>query len=248
MTGGADLEKYYRHWLSWYPKSFRREHEAEMLGVLMASARPGQCRPEPAECFDLVRSAVLLRLRPQVSRSDRSAFAAVRVMYLGAVVEVAVIVTILATLGDVRDSVLVGDPGYTRAQWHTEVVGAFEPLVVVAALGVGFWLWMAWANGRGHRWARVLFGLFFCQTTYGLVTGLAGGSAVYARSDLAAGIALWLVGLAAVALLVRIELRMKFTTSGRAATGSRRSPRAPSCGPGLELEGSTDVYDHDPTT
>jgi hypothetical protein len=168
-------------------------------------------------------------------------------MCLGAVVEVAVIVNILVTLGDVKNSVLVRDPGYTRAQWHYEVAGAFEPLVVVAALGVGFWLWMAWANGRGHRWARVLFGLFFCQTTYSLGHGLAGGSAVYARSDVAAGIALWLVELAAVALLVRIEFRRKIATSGRAAFGSRRSPRAASRGPGYAPERSTDVYDHDPT-
>ena len=36
MTNTADLEHGYRRWLRWYPKSFRREHEAEILAVLLA--------------------------------------------------------------------------------------------------------------------------------------------------------------------------------------------------------------------
>ena len=35
MTAAGDLECGYRRWLRWYPRSFRREHEAEILGVLM---------------------------------------------------------------------------------------------------------------------------------------------------------------------------------------------------------------------
>jgi hypothetical protein len=53
MTEIADLERGYRRWLRWYPASFRREYEAEMLGVLMAHARAGQQRPEPMECLDV---------------------------------------------------------------------------------------------------------------------------------------------------------------------------------------------------
>jgi hypothetical protein len=223
VTGAPDLERGYRRWLRWYPKSFRREHEAEMLGVLMAAARSGQRRPEPSECLDLVRGALSLRMRPRVSRSDRSAFAAVRLMYFGAVVELVVLLTILATLSDVRDAILVRQPGYTSAQWHSEVASALKPLMVGAALGVGFWLWMAWANSRGHRWARVLFGLFFCQTTYSLAHGLAGGSAIYARADLVAGTALWIVELVAVALVLRIELHRRITDGGAMGdSGGRR--------------------------
>ena len=33
MTDTADLERRYRHWLRWYPAWFRREHEAEILGM-----------------------------------------------------------------------------------------------------------------------------------------------------------------------------------------------------------------------
>jgi len=207
VTASADLERRYRRWLRWYPKSFRHDHEEEMLGVLMAGGRADQCRPELTECMALMASALGVRLRPRVPRSDRYAFAMVRLMYLGAVVELAVIVTILATLGEVKASIVASDPGFTQAQWHSEVTGTFEPLVVVAGLAVGFWLWMAWANGRGLRWARVVFAMFFCGNTYSLLRGLAGGSALYARTDLAAGGVLWLVELAVVALVLRIELR-----------------------------------------
>lgn len=207
MTASADLERRYRRWLRWYPKSFRHDHEEEILGVLMAGGRADQGRPELTECMALMASALGVRLRPRVPRSDRYAFAMVRLIYVGAVVELAVIVTILASLGEVKASVVASDPGFTQAQWHSEVTGTFEPLVVVAGVAVGFWLWMAWANGRRHRWARVVFAMFFCGNTYSLLRGLAGGSALYARTDLAAGGVLWLVELAVVALVLRIELR-----------------------------------------
>jgi len=206
MTDAAALERAYRRWLRWYPPSFRREHEAEMLGVLLAGAREGQRRPELMECLDLLRSALWMRLRPRVPRSDRSVVKAVKLMYLGAVVELAAALTIVATIGDVRSNVVQRNPGLTAGQWHAVVAGQLEPTAVAAGLAVGFWLWMAWSIGRGQRWARIAFALFFALNTWGLVTGLAGGSAVYARPDVAVGIALWLVELAAVALLVPMKM------------------------------------------
>jgi hypothetical protein len=137
VTEIAGLERRYRRWLRWYPKSFRDEHEEEMLGVLMAGGRADQRRPEPMECLDLVRSALGVRLHPRVPRSDRSAFVAVRLMYLGAVVELAVALTIVATLGEVKARILAKDPGFTQAQWHAEVTGTLEPLVVATVLAVG---------------------------------------------------------------------------------------------------------------
>jgi hypothetical protein len=206
MSEATELERGYRRWLRWYPKSFRREHEAEILGVLMAGACQGQRRPQPIECLDLISSAVGMRLRARVPRSDRSAFTAVRLMYVGALVELATAIVIVATTGDVRSAIIERNPTYTRAQWHAEVVGSLEPLVVAAGIAVGFWLWMAWANGRAHRWARIVFAIFFAVTTYSLIHGLAGGSAVYARADLALGIVLWLVQLAAVVLIFRTHM------------------------------------------
>ena len=130
--------------------------------------------------------------------------------------------TIVATLGDVKASILVRNRGYTRAQWHAEITAAFEPLVLAAGLAVGFWLWMAWANGRGYRWPRVLFALFFCVNTYSLLHGLAGGPARYAGPDLAAGTVLWLVEFAAVALVFGNELRRIATSPSGTTQGKQR--------------------------
>lgn len=201
MTGVDDLERRYRRWLKWYPTAFQREHEAEILGVLMAGAHDGQRRPGPMECLDLMSNGLRMRLRPTLPRSNRSAFAAVQLMYAGAVVELGAAITVLATFGGVRSSLVALNPGYTEAQWHAVVAGQLEPLVVAAGIAVVIWLWMAWANGRGHRWARIVFALFFGVNTLSLIDGLTRGSAVYAPADLAIGIVLCLVQFAAVVLV-----------------------------------------------
>lgn len=206
MTDAAELERGYRRWLRWYPKSFRREHEAEILDVLMAGAREGQRQPELMECLDLLCSALWLRLRPSVPRCNRSVFNAVKLLYFGTVVELAAVITIAGTIGDVRSNVVKRNPGFTAGEWHAVVAGRLEPTAVAAGLAVGFWLWTAWSIGRGHRWARIAFVLFFGLNTWGLFNALAGGTAVvYARADLVIGVAVWLVELAAVALLFRMK-------------------------------------------
>ncbi len=196
------VEAGYRRWLRWYPREFRREHAEELLGVLLAAAGPDCRRPRPVECLDLVRGGLSMRLRSRVPRSDRAGFAVVRLMYLVAVVQCAVAVTVVATTGAVRASVLAADPGYTAAQWHAELAGSLDPLVGFAGLAVIVLVWLAWLSGRGRRWARAVFVVNFGVTTYSLLHGLAGGSGTYARVDLAVGVVLWLVELATVVVIV----------------------------------------------
>jgi hypothetical protein len=62
MNAPAQLERHYRRLLAFYPKSFRREHEAEMLSVLLAGATDRQRRPQLAEAANLVGNAILMRL------------------------------------------------------------------------------------------------------------------------------------------------------------------------------------------
>jgi hypothetical protein len=220
MTDTADLERGYRRWLRWYPKSFRREHEAEILAVLLAGARAGQRQPAPMECLDLLRSALWMRLGPRVPRSNRAAFAAVKLMCVGAVVELAAAITILVTIGDVRSNVVERNPGLTEREWHAIVAGQLEPVAAAAGIAVGFWLWMAWGIGRGHRWARIAFAGFFALNTVGLLRGLIQGSAVYAPLDLAIGSVLWLVELAAVAYLFHMRLAGSPLGASRIPPGS----------------------------
>jgi hypothetical protein len=201
MTDSVALERRYRRLLAWYPRSFRREHEEEILSVLMAGAHDGRWRPGWAESADLITSGLRTRLRPGAPRSSRTVFAAVRLMYVGAAVELCTLIAVVASLGSLKSAVLQRDPQYTAAQWHAEVNGRIVPLVIGAAIATGVWLWMAWANGRGHRWARVVFAVFFGTTTVSLANGIAQNAATYARVDLIVGAVLWSVSFATVVLI-----------------------------------------------
>jgi hypothetical protein len=205
VTDSSHVERRYRRLLAWYPRAFRREHEEEILWVLMAGAEDGRWRPGLAESADLLRNAVCMRLRPGTPRSARTVFAAVRLMYVGAAVELCTLITIVVSLGSLKSAILQRNPHYSAAQWHAEVYGQIVPLIVGAVIATGVWLWMAWANGRGHGWARVVFAVFFGITTLSLLRGVAQDAAAYARADLIAGAVLWLVTLATVALIFNKE-------------------------------------------
>jgi hypothetical protein len=176
VTGTDDLERQYRRWLRWYPKSFRREYEDEILGVLLACAQAGQRRPGLLECLDLVTNALRMRVRPTQPRSERWARTAAWVMYIGALVELAAVVTILATTGDVAANLVGRNPGYPDAHWQAVVEGEVEGVALAAGIAVACWLGLAWAIGRGHRWARIAFAIFFGVNVMSLLDGLAKGS------------------------------------------------------------------------
>jgi hypothetical protein len=63
MTDAANLERRYRRLLNCFPARYRREHEQEILSVLMIGAEDGQRWPRLAEAADLLRSATSMRLR-----------------------------------------------------------------------------------------------------------------------------------------------------------------------------------------
>jgi hypothetical protein len=201
VTGSAGLERRYRRLLAWYPRTFRREHEEELLGVLMAGAAEGRWRRGWAVSADVIKSAVRMRLRPGVPRSTPTVFAAVRLMYLGAAVELCTLITIVATLDSLRAAIRAHDPHFTAAQWQSELHGQILPLEIGALIAAVVWLWLAWANGRGRRWARAAFAGFFGITTLSLLNGVTHDAATYAPADLIAGVVLWLVALATVALI-----------------------------------------------
>jgi hypothetical protein len=69
-NAAADLERRYRRLLKCFPARYRREHEREILSVLMAGAAAGQRRPGVADSADLVLSAIFMRWR-EVTRQPR---------------------------------------------------------------------------------------------------------------------------------------------------------------------------------
>jgi hypothetical protein len=177
MSDFAELERRYRRLLAWYPREFRREHEQEILSVLMAGAADGQQRPRPGEAADLIRSAIWIRLRPGVPRSQPAVFWAVRLMYVCAALK------------------LLGVPILPAAS------GRGTPVEIGISWGV--FALLAWANGRGHNWARVLFSVWVGLQTVALFYDVAHGSASSAPPwTVIASVVFWLVELSAVVLIL----------------------------------------------
>jgi hypothetical protein len=195
MTESADLQRRYSRLLAWYPATFRREHEAEILGVLMDSARDGQQRVGLADAADLIRGALTMRLRVP-SQAPRTVAIAVRLMYAGAAVSLAGWISTVATESSARSAMLRSAP----ARWPLMLVHMTAVEVVVPVTVVG-WLWLAWANGRGQDRARLAFVPYFGVATLSLLWMLGIGAAVYASADLICLAVLWLVLLSAIVLV-----------------------------------------------
>jgi hypothetical protein len=195
QTDQARLERGYRRLLACYPASFRRESEDEILAVLLDTARDSQRRVGLAESADLIRDALRMRLRPP-GRPPRTLRGAVKLMCLGAAVELASLITIAVTLTSVRQDILQRDPAHWPAVLAQIIIDA-----VAAPLGMVLWLFLAWRISRDQDWARLVSGALFCLLTGKLIVALAGHATAYARADLIAGGVLWVLALAVLALI-----------------------------------------------
>jgi hypothetical protein len=227
MTDSTLLERRYRRLLALYPRAFRREHEEEMLVVLMACARNGRRRPGLADSVDVVRNAIWMRLRPWARRPARSVFWAVGLMVLSAVLELVAVVTVVATQGSLRSAIVRHFPHITAGHVHAVVYAHVVVVEIGAPIAAAACMLMAWANGRGYGWARGLVLGFFGLTSISLLSAVAQHAATYAPSDLIVGCALWLVGLVTVALILnpRSEQHYHHRTPVRRARKDR--PAAP---------------------
>ena len=123
---------------------------------------------------------------------------AVRLMYAGAVLEVLALIVSLLTTSSLKSAILKVHPGYTAAQLHTAEVSRSVPLAIGAALAIGLWLWMAWANDHGRNWARIVSAVFFGINTLDLVISF---TLVHDAATMIVGAVIWLVGLAVVVLI-----------------------------------------------
>jgi hypothetical protein len=178
MSDFAGLERRYRRLLVYYPRAFRHEHEQEILSVLMAGADEGQQRPRLGEAADLIRSAIWMRLRPRVPRSQRTVLWAVRLMYLCAALRLLGIPILPATTGS-------------------------SPYPLDIGISWGVFALLAWASGRGHNWARVLFAVWVGFHTLALFYDVAHVSASSAPVwTVIASVVFWLVEFSAVVLIL----------------------------------------------
>ena len=80
---------------------------------------------------------------PQRIQPPRSVLNAVRLMYVGAALEVVTLIVALVTVGSLKAAILAKHPDYTSAQLHNAEDPRTVTLVAGALITTGLWLWMA---------------------------------------------------------------------------------------------------------
>ena len=131
---------------------------------------------------------------PPGQEAPNSVQTAVRLMYAGAGISAVSFILGLVTIGSVRHALEKQNPTYSASKISALVNAEIAIVIVAGIIGVGLWLWMAWANKRGKNWARITGTVFFALYTLDLILVAArsasGVSTVFA-------IVTWLVGLGA---------------------------------------------------
>ena len=135
---------------------------------------------------------------------------AVRLMYAGAALSAVVLVVTLLTISTLKHGILDRHPDYTATQRHNAEIAAVVTAVIGGVIAIGLWLWMAWANGRGRNWARIVSAVFFGINTLDLIISF---TQVHVLAALIVGIVVWLVGLGAIILLFSKESAPYFARS-----------------------------------
>lgn len=191
MGDAQTLERRYRRWLVCYPAAFRREHEAELLTVLLAISRDRQRHPAFAEVVALVGAGLGVRLRPDLPRSARALRAAVGLLCLCAALDIGTWVVMIGTAGGAATRYALSEPGLGEHAARVVFLSYLAPDLVAAPIMALVWLVLAWANGHGRRWGRVGLLVALGATTISVLNGLVSGGADYAVADSAAGAVLW---------------------------------------------------------
>jgi len=135
---------------------------------------------------------------PPQGPAPQPVFTAVRLMYAGAVLNAIEIILGLVTIGSLRSAIRVQYPKYSASQIHATEVATIAGGVVIGAIAIGLWLWMAWANGRGKSWARIVATVLFALNTIDLLVLIA---RPYSAVSLVLNLLVWLAGLGAIFFL-----------------------------------------------
>jgi hypothetical protein len=135
--------------------------------------------------------------------APRSVQTAVRLMYAGAGISAITFILGLTTLGNLKHTIRTQHPHYTTSQVNAAADSSIALIVVVGLIGIGLWVWMAWANKRGKNWARITGTVLFVLYTLDMILGLSVQSA--AAASLVVSVVLWVIGLGTVIMLWRRE-------------------------------------------
>jgi hypothetical protein len=212
----AGLERRYRRLLACYPRAYRRENEEEILAVLLASAHDGQQRPDLAQCADLIKSAMRMRLRP-AARAPRTVQTAVVLLGVGVAAQLAYLIINIATVGSVGSAYARKYPPWVAAAVHHVVTVQVVKYEIGGLIGVGVCLLLAGALVRGRNLARLAFAAVFVLDFLAQLHAIGRGAAVNAQADTAAAFVVWLLILAAILLLFTGPSNRYYRTKARPA-------------------------------
>jgi hypothetical protein len=211
-SASAGLERAYRRLVGFYPRSFREQNTEEIIAVLLATAREDQRRPSLLEAADLLRGATLMRLG--LSGCPRTVLYAVRLMYLGAAAEVAVLVSVLVSAGRIgahADAVALRSigphpaPGAAHQALATAATVVDTDLTAVVAItlfAIVTWLFLAWANGKGSPYGRVGAIITCAFYTAAMALDLSQGALMIAPAGVIAACVVLAIGVSVNILLV----------------------------------------------
>jgi hypothetical protein len=103
-----------------------------------------------------------------------------------------------------------GKTPLTASEIHTLENTVVLIFAIIGIIGVLLWLWMAWANGRGRSWARIVATILFGLYTIDLVLSFSRASISVIFLILS-----WLAGLGAIVFLWQKDSTEFFVRSGR---------------------------------
>lgn len=148
--------------------------------------------------------------RPPAPQPVRNA---VKLMYAGAVISVVGPILFFITISSLKPAIRKQYPHYSITQVNHTYTQLITQEIVSAVIGVGLWLLMAWANGKGMSWARIVSSVLFAVNTLGLIAYI---RLPQTAVSLAFSALIWVAGAGAIWFLWRPESNNYFKPQGYA--------------------------------
>lgn len=132
-----------------------------------------------------------------------SILTAVKLMYAGAGLSALSLIAGVLSKSAIKTAVEKAQPTFTAQQVDTAVNVGLATAVVIGLIGVGLWLWMAYANKAGKSWARIVASILFGLNALSMIYSLISAGTPVAGKLLS--VLIFLVGLGAVIFLWKPE-------------------------------------------
>lgn len=167
---------------------------------------PGQ-QPPPAPYGAYPTGPAGSGQAPPAPQQPSSIALAVKLMWVAAALSVLSLIYSITTFGGLKDDVeaelIKNDPDVEQSVIDAVFGITIAFAIVFGLIGALLWLWMAWKNGQGRGWARVVATVFGGLNLLGLLftVGTAGADALTMVSSIASA----LLGVVVLVLLWRKE-------------------------------------------